>query len=33
MIKDLEKWMDANGYADMDSLCGDALKLSICQVI
>ncbi|HZK26744.1 MAG TPA: 4Fe-4S binding protein [Thermoclostridium sp.] len=27
MIKDLDKWMDDNGYADMDSLCGDALKL------
>jgi len=27
LIKDLEKWMDNNGYKDIDSLCGDALKL------
>lgn len=27
VISDLNKWMDENGYPDMDSLCGDALKL------
>lgn len=27
LIADLEQFMDANGYPDMDSLCGDALKL------
>ena len=27
MISDLDRWMDKNGYKDMDSLCGDALKL------
>ena len=27
VISDLSKWMDKNGYKDMDSLCGDALKL------
>jgi dihydropyrimidine dehydrogenase (NAD+) subunit PreA len=27
MISDLEKWMDMNGYPDINSLCGDALKL------
>ncbi len=27
LITDMEKWMDNNGYQDMDSLCGDALKL------
>lgn len=27
IIRDLEKFMDENGYADMDALCGDALKL------
>lgn len=26
-IADLEKFMDKNGYKDVDSLCGDALKL------
>ncbi len=27
VISDLNRWMDENGYPDMDSLCGDALKL------
>lgn len=27
VIADLERFMDKNGYRDMDSLCGDALKL------
>ena len=27
VIKDLNRFMDDNGYRDMDSLCGDALKL------
>ena len=27
VISDLSKWMDKNGYKDMDGLCGDALKL------
>ena len=27
LIDDLSKWMDDNGYADIDSLCGDALSL------
>lgn len=27
LIEDLSRWMDANGYADMDSLVGDGLKL------
>lgn len=27
VIADLERWMDANGYADIDSLRGDALQL------
>ena len=27
VISDLDRWMDKNGYKDMDSLCGDALKL------
>jgi dihydropyrimidine dehydrogenase (NAD+) subunit PreA len=27
LIKSFERWMDENGYPDMDSLCGDALKL------
>lgn len=27
LISDLERFMDQNGYKDMDSLCGDALKL------
>ena len=27
LISDLNRWMDENGYADMDSLVGDSLKL------
>lgn len=27
LMKRFEHWMDDNGYADIDSLCGDALKL------
>ena len=27
LINDLNRWMDENGYADMDSLVGDSLKL------
>lgn len=27
IIADLNRFMDENGYADMDALCGDALKL------
>ncbi len=27
VINDLNNWMDKNGYKNMDSLCGDALKL------
>ena len=27
LINDLYRWMDENGYADMDSLVGDSLKL------
>ena len=27
LISDLNSWMDENGYADMDSLVGDSLKL------
>ena len=27
LISDFASWMDKAGYADMDSLCGDALKL------
>ncbi len=27
VIADLERFMDQNGYKDLDSLCGDALKL------
>jgi len=27
VIADLDRFMDQNGYKDMDSLCGDALKL------
>ena len=27
LISDIEKYMDKNGYENMDSLCGDALKL------
>ena len=27
LIADLDRFMDKNGYKDMDSLCGDALKL------
>lgn len=27
LIQGFERWMDQNGYPDMDCLCGDALKL------